>query len=82
MMFVRGFGDFGRFCSGLGFANPWGWAGIAAAVVAAVVILAVLAATKKRKGTSGDAQEALKLRYVKGELTSEEYLKMKETLGK
>ena len=37
MMFVRGFGDFGRFCGGLGFANPWGWAGIAAAVVAAVV---------------------------------------------
>jgi uncharacterized membrane protein len=82
MMFVRGLGDFGRFCGGFGLVNPWGMAGIAAAVVVAVVILIVLAATKKRKGSSGSALEALKLRFVKGEITSEEYLKMKETLGK
>lgn len=82
MMFARGLSGFGGFCRGFGFANPWGMAGIAAAVVVAVVILIVLAATRKRKGTSGDAQDALKLRFVKGELTSEEYLKMKETLGK
>lgn len=82
MMLIRGFGDFGRLCGGIGYVNPWGWAGILAAVVAAVVILVVLLATKKHKSQSGGAMDALKLRYIKGELTEEEYLKMKETLGK
>lgn len=82
MMFVRGFGDLGRFCGGFGLANSWGWFGLLAAVTVAVVILIVLAATKKRKNGSDEALTALKLRFVKGELTEEEYRKMKETLGK
>lgn len=83
MMFVRGFSHPGWFCGGVGFMYPWGWFAVAAVVVVAVVTLVVLLASKKKKQRqSSDALDALKLRYIKGELSEEDYLKMKDVVGK
>ena len=46
------------------------------------VTVIVLLAKKSRKSTNDGAADALKLRFIKGELTEEEYLKMKDVLGK
>ncbi len=81
MMFARGFGGFGAFCRGFGFANPALLWVLGALFVAALVMVIVLAAKKSRKATNDGAAEALKLRYIKGELTEEEYKKMKDVLG-
>ena len=81
MMFTRGFGGFGAFCRGFGFANSALLWVIGALFVAALVVVIVLAAKKSRKGANDGAVEALKLRYIKGELTEEEYKKMKGVLG-
>lgn len=82
MMFVRGFSHPGWFCGGFGFLFPWGWLAIAAVVVVAVTLVVVLSTKKKRQTRSDDSLEALKLRYIKGELSEEDYLKMKEVIGK
>ncbi len=82
MMFTRGFGGFGSFCRGFGFANGGLLWVLGALFVAALVVVIVLAVKKSHKGSNDGAAEALKLRYVKGELTEEEYKKMKDVLGK
>jgi putative membrane protein len=82
MMFTRGFGSFGTFCRGFGTAYPALWLGLAALFVAALVVVIVLLVKKSHKSSNGGAADALKLRYIKGELTEEEYLKMKDVLGK
>ena len=82
MMLTRGFGSIGTFCGGSGLWYTGAWIGLGLVFVAAVVVIAVLASRKKRSGGSEAALEALKLRYVKGELTEEEYYKMKELIGK
>ncbi|HQQ40655.1 MAG TPA: hypothetical protein PLR57_04020 [Clostridia bacterium] len=82
MMFTRGFGSYGMLCSGFGAAYPGLWLGLAALFVAALVVVIVLLSKKSRKTTNDGAADALKLRYIKGELTEEEYLKMKDVLGK
>jgi len=82
MMFVRGFHYPGLSCGGFGFPYPWGWLAIAAIVVIAITLAIVLSSRKKRQNRSDDAAEALKLRYIKGELSEEDYLKMKEIIGK
>ena len=82
MMFTRGFGSFGMFCRGLGAANPGVWIALGTLFVAALVVFIVLSVKKSHKGANSAAAEALKLRFIKGELTEEEYLKMKDVLGK
>ena len=82
MMFTRGFGSFGTFCRGFGAVNPAVWIGLGVMFVAALVTVIVLLAKKSRKSTNDGAADALKLRFIKGELTEEEYLKMKDVLGK
>lgn len=82
MMLTRGYSTLGWFCGGVGFMYPWGWLIGAAVLIAAVVLLAVLVGRKKRKPRSDDALEALKLRYIKGEISEEDYQKMKEVVGK
>ena len=69
-------------CGGSGLWYTGAWIGLGLVFVAAVVVIAVLASRKKRPAGSEAALEALKLRYVKGELTEEEYYKMKELIGK
>ena len=61
---------------------PGVWVALAAIFVAALVVIIVLTAKKKHHGASDSTAEALKLRYIKGELTEEEYTKMKDVIGK
>lgn len=81
MMWARGFGSFGTFCRMIGYAHPFAWIGLAVVFVAAIVVIIVLSA-KKKPAAASDAAEALKLRFIKGEITEEEYQKMKGVLGK
>lgn len=83
MMLSRDFGGIGNFCRGFGYMHPGVWVALAGAFVAALVVIIVLAAKKKHHhGASDSTAEALKLRYIKGELTEEEYMKMKDVIGK
>ncbi|HWQ99136.1 MAG TPA: hypothetical protein VN538_13720 [Clostridia bacterium] len=82
MMFTRGFGGFGMFCRGLGLVHPGILMALAALFLAALVVVIVLSVKKSHKGANSAAAEVLKLRYIKGELTEEEYRKMKDVLGK
>lgn len=82
MMLTRGFGSSGMFCRGLGVANPGVWLALAALFVAALVVVIVLSVKKSHKSANDGAAEALKLRFIKGELTEEEYRKMKDVIGK
>ena len=82
MMFTRGFGSFGMFCRGFGATYPGLWLALAALFVAALVVVLVLSAKKSRRNANDSAADALKLRYVKGELTEEEYRNMKDVIGK
>jgi putative membrane protein len=61
---------------------PWGWLAIAAVVIVGVTLAIILSVRRKRQSQRDDALETLKLRYVKGELSEEDYLKMKEVVGK
>ncbi len=83
MMFIRGFSRPGFFCGGFGYMSMWGWLAIAAVVViVATTLIVVLSSKKKRQAHSSDALDALKLRYSKGELSEEDYIKTKEVIGK
>jgi len=64
---------------------PWGWLAIGAVLLIAAVTLIVVLSSKKKRQTqtpSSDALDTLKLRYSKGELSEEDYLKMKEIIGR
>lgn len=84
MMYFRGVHDFGSCVGyGSGFIGPWIMMGVGVLVLAAIIITAVVLLKKaSRHKTSDDALDALKLRYVKGEITEEDYLKMKKILVK
>ena len=82
MMLTRGFGGLGSFCRGFGYMHPGVWVALAGVFVAALVVIIVLVARKKHHGANDSTAEALKLRYIKGELTEEEYTKMKDVIGK
>jgi putative membrane protein len=51
---------------------------LAVIIIAAVIIIIVKKAHKKHRYS--DAMELLNIRYVKGELTDEEYLRMKNVI--
>ena len=81
-MFTRGLGGadhcfwfFGRYLYG-----GWGVLMLVAIVLAAVVLSVLVIKKGNKKGTSKDALERLKIRYVNGELTEEEYLEKKKVL--
>ncbi len=82
MMLTRGFSRLGAFCSGFGTAYSGLWLVLGALFVAALVVVIVLSVKKSHKSANDGAADALKLRYIKGELTEEEYRKMKDVLGK
>ncbi|NLI54160.1 MAG: hypothetical protein GX417_07510 [Clostridiales bacterium] len=83
MMFVRGLGGAGMFFRHYGFMVPGLWISIAAVALAiGIIVYLAVSAKNKRKAQSDGAADALKLRYVKGELTEEDYQKMKEVIGK
>lgn len=87
MMFNRGFDGFGRCLeygsdlmrSGWGFAMMGGMVLVAAIVIAVIVVLVRKA--RRNNNTYSEASELLNARFVKGEITEEEYAKMKKVLG-
>lgn len=61
----------------------WGWMGIMGwLVMLAPIVLLIWFLFSRTKDTNGseDPLEILKVRYAKGEITREEYERMKETL--
>ncbi len=81
-MFMRGYGGldnclwfFGRYLYG-----GWGVLMLVAIVLAAIVLSVLVVKKGIKKDTSKDALERLKIRYVNGELTEEEYLEKKKVL--
>jgi len=81
-MIGRGFYNVGLLCRGIGFMYPGVWIAGAAVVLVIVAVVIALSVRKKRHVQSDGAAEALKLRYIKGELSEEDYLKMKDVIGR
>ncbi|GGL53972.1 SHOCT domain-containing protein [Sporolactobacillus putidus] len=84
MMYFRGYNGLGGcFGYGNGFWGPGMMIGAGVFLLAAVIIVAVILfrmASPKKKDEG--SLELLRLRYAKGEISEEEYLKMKKVLGK
>ena len=81
-MFTRGYGGadhcfwfFSRYLSG-----GWGTLMLVAVVLAAIVLSILVVKKSNKKDTSKEALERLKIRYVNGELSEEEYLQKKKVL--
>lgn len=83
-MYFRGFNGFGGcFGYGAGFFGPWIMMGMGVLLLAAVIITAVVLFQKaSHKKTDDGTLDILRLRYAKGEMSEEEYLRMKKVLGK
>ena len=78
---------FGRFCSG--FYGAYGWGGVGMGIfmvivaVLVVVVLVRLLDTNRNKSPSAEtALEILEKRYAKGEITKDEFDKIKSDLAK
>lgn len=93
MMFFRGTGGLGRcFEGGFGFMGNYmhsGWGILmmgGALLVAVLVVVAVVAIIRKSRRTnyaeqSSESLAVLNERFVKGEITEEEYTRMKKVLN-
>lgn len=93
MMFYRGTGGLGCcFTDGFGymssyFHNGWGLVmmGIGLLAVALIVVAVVALIRKSNRNRpvyqSDDSIELLNARYVKGEITEEDYMRMKKVLS-
>lgn len=84
MCFYRGWNGFGRyFGGGYFYGGQWMMMAIGILLIAAVVLVTVLAIRKIGRGkAAGESLNELKLRYAKGEITEEEFARMKKVLGK
>lgn len=85
MMYFRGIGGLGRcFDGGLGYMNGgMGFFMMAGALlVTALVVALVVVLVKKarRNDTSRESMELLNERFVRGEVSEEDYIKMKKAL--
>ena len=73
----------GRFCNDL-FRFPLG--GYTGMIIGVILIAVLIYFVVRKSGRPGDfpesPQELLKKRYINGEISKEEYLEMKETLGR
>ncbi|MBF7097511.1 SHOCT domain-containing protein [Alkalibacter sp. M17DMB] len=79
-MFNRGFNIFGG-CFNGGFMGPWMFLVIGGLILATVaIVLLVLNKRKKTGNEDSDLLEMLKERYVRGEITEEEYIEKKRVL--
>lgn len=86
MMFNRGFDAFGRcFENGNNFMHGgWGllmMGGMVLVTVLIVAVIVVLVKKARKNNTYSEAAELLNARFVKGEITEEEYIKMKKVLS-
>lgn len=86
MMFNRGYGTFGRgFDYGYNnMHNGYGWVMIVGAVLITALIVITIVALVKRSGRSSntydESVQMLNERFAKGEITEEEYSRMKKVL--
>lgn len=91
MMYFRGTGGLGRcFGGGFGFMGSYmhsGWGLLmmgGALLVTIIIVVAIVAIIRKSHRTNNDQVDeslaALNERFVKGEITEEEYTKMKKVL--
>lgn len=72
-------GYFGHGMSYFGYGSHWlVWAGVIAII--AILFVAFVHNKKKKSIFSSEADEALKMRYVNGEITEEEYQKKKKMI--
>lgn len=81
-MFNRGFGGFNHclWFSNRFFYGGWGMLALAGILLAAGILIFLVLKNNKKKDNSKDALERLKIRYVNGELSEEEYLQKKKVL--
>jgi putative membrane protein len=78
--FNQGFNNNG-FCPGFGYLNN-GWGIIAGiGLIITIALLFYLLVYNKKKRTSSEALEILKLQFVKGEISEEEYFRRKSLLN-
>ena len=78
----RGFGENAK-CFGYGFMNN-GWSMLFAIVVLLIIALLIyfIVHNRNKKVSKNSVFEALKMKYVQGEISEEEYLKRKDVLGR
>ena len=81
MYFNRGYDGFNRFsgCFGSGYFGPWGMF-IGMGIIILIVALVVWAILKKKKDND-PILLSLKEKFVRGEITEEEYLSKKRALN-
>ncbi|MHB1454832.1 MAG: SHOCT domain-containing protein [Saccharofermentanales bacterium] len=90
MMFRRGYNVFENrfgncFDFGSGFMhNGWGMiiAGVVLLIAVIVAVYFIVKASKRSRPGSDEALDLLKMRFIKGEISEEEYLRMKNMLTK
>lgn len=81
-MFNRGFGGFNH-CLWFGnrfFFGGWGMLALAGIILAAGILIYLIMKSSHKRNASTDALERLKIRYVHGELSEEEFLQKKKVL--
>lgn len=85
MMWSRGFNSF-RGCFGSGFGGFFnsGWNMLIAAGIILIIATTVFFLVRRNRSTvsSSSALELLTMKYVKGEITEEEYLRRKDVLNR
>jgi len=62
-----------------GFGSYW-YIGAIAITIIALLFIAIVHNKKKKGVSTSEAEETLKMRYVNGEITEEEYQKMKKMI--
>lgn len=75
----QGMNHVGRGMNGMGIATPWIIGAVVAVLLVAIIVLVVYN-IKKKGTTNNQAQETLKMRFVNGEISQEEYQKMKDII--
>lgn len=74
-------GYYGNGCGGYSlFHNGWGLL-IGIIILVTIALLFYFIVHNKKKQASSDAAESLKLKYVQGEITEEEYLRRKSVIN-
>lgn len=76
-------GFYGRNCLGFGlFSNGWNALYGLGLFVLIILLFYIIVHNKNKRLYSDAAVENLKMKYVQGEITEEEYLKRKDLIGR
>ena len=82
MMYARSaaFSNFG--CFGTGMMGGWGMIATIVIILVVVALGVHIVRKNKQKNPNSPALDMLKMKFVQGEITEEEYLKRKDVLSK